>query len=353
MVELMDYRSAAGFLGLLCVSCASGGPAPTPPSPVVTAAVETTPVVSRGDAADDPAIWINMTDPARSLILGTEKQSGLYVYGLDGAVRQYLPVGRLNNVDVRQGISVGAFDGDIAVASNRTNDSVAVFTISSDGVVELVGSFPSAVIEPYGVCLGLVGDVLTAFVTHKTGEVVAYAVDGFSVGRETARLTFSSQLEGCVFDDARQVLYIGEENVGIWKSDFASGAPAIPMLIDRVGSETGLAADVEGLAIYAAGPDSGYLLASSQGNNLFIVYRRDGANEFIGNFAIVDGGGASGAIDGVFETDGIEATAAPLSPEFPRGIFVVQDGFNDAGKAPQNFKIVDWREIEKALDLAN
>ncbi len=349
----MNCRLVAGFYCLLCVSCASDGPAPTPPGLLVTAAVETTPVVSRGDAADDPAIWINASDPTRSLILGTEKQSGLYVYGLDGAVKQYLPVGRLNNVDVRQGVSVQQFTGDVAAASNRTDDSVALFRISADGVIETAGSFPSAITEPYGICLGLVADALTAFVTHKTGEVVAYAIDGFSSGREMARLAFTGQLEGCVFDDAQQTLYVGEEDVGIWRADFSSGKFALPVQVDNVRSETGLAADVEGLAIYAAGPDNGYLIASSQGNNLFLVYKREGRNEYIGNFAIADGGGAAGDIDGAFETDGIEATAATLSPVFPRGLFVVQDGFNDAGEAPQNFKLVDWREIEKALGLVN
>ena len=43
-----------------------------------------------GDA-DDPAIWVEPADPAQSLILGTDKTQGLFVYGLDGAVRQFLP----------------------------------------------------------------------------------------------------------------------------------------------------------------------------------------------------------------------------------------------------------------------
>lgn len=348
----MRHKEICGVAALALLgaaSCADSGPAPTPPSPIVLAAVETAPVASRGDAADDPAIWVNPVDPARSLVLGTEKQAGLYVYRLDGAVAQFLPVGRLNNVDLRQGVTVGDFTGDIAAATNRSDDTVVLFTITADGVLAPAGSFASAVAEPYGFCLGLVADVFTAFVTHKTGEVVAYAVEDFSSVRETARLSFSSQLEGCVFDDARQTLYIGEETVGVWKSGFDSGAPADPVLVDEVGSESGIAADVEGLAIYATGPEAGYLIASSQGNNLFMVYDRAGDNAFLGHFAIA----AGPDIDGVFETDGIEATPAALGPNFPRGAFVAQDGFNDGGKAPQNFKIVDWREIEKTLNLSN
>ena len=43
------------------------------------AAVETEPVPSAVDAADDPSVWINPTDPAQSTIIGTDKtaQGGL------------------------------------------------------------------------------------------------------------------------------------------------------------------------------------------------------------------------------------------------------------------------------------
>jgi 3-phytase len=57
-----------------------------------------------------------------------------------------------------------------------------------------------------------------------------------------------------------------------------------------------------------------------------------------------------GEIDGVEETDGIEITSVPL-PGFPKGLLVVQDGYNYDGKKKksQNFKLVDWNEVEKLL----
>ncbi len=39
----------------------------------VSATVETKPVSARGDAADDPAIWIHPNNPAESIIIGTQK----------------------------------------------------------------------------------------------------------------------------------------------------------------------------------------------------------------------------------------------------------------------------------------
>ncbi|MBJ7444136.1 MAG: phytase, partial [Sphingobium sp.] len=75
------------------------------PAVSVTARGETTPVgTTNADAADDPAIWRNAADPAASLIVGTDKKAGLYVYGLDGKVRDFLDAGRVNNVDLKDGV---------------------------------------------------------------------------------------------------------------------------------------------------------------------------------------------------------------------------------------------------------
>src|SRR4249920_1247621 len=64
----------------------------------VFAVVETQPVVSTGDAADDPAIWVNPVDPSLSTIIGTNKQAGLAVYDLSGKELQFVNAGQINNV---------------------------------------------------------------------------------------------------------------------------------------------------------------------------------------------------------------------------------------------------------------
>lgn len=314
--------------------------------PAVTAAAETAPVASADDAADDPAIWVNDADPAASLILGTDKKAGLYLYDLAGAVKQFLPAGRLNNVDLRQNVTVGDWSGDLAAASNRTDDTVALFSVTG-GVAARTGAFPSVFAEPYGLCMGAAADGVFVFIAYKTGDVVAYRVTGPDSGEEAARLKFATQTEGCVFDDETQTLYVAEEDRGVWKTGFADGGFSEPSLIDEVGGASGVAADVEGLALYKTGDATGYLLASSQGNDSYAVYRREGDNAFVGRFAVVDGDAA----DGTQETDGIEAVSAALGPDYPAGVLIVQDGFNDPKGSAQNFKIINWREVENALDL--
>ena len=84
-------------LALLAAGCVSTYPLPVQ----VPAAVETESVPSAGDAADDPAIWVHPSDPAQSLVVGTDKRSGLLVFDLAGTRTQYLELGNPNNVDLR------------------------------------------------------------------------------------------------------------------------------------------------------------------------------------------------------------------------------------------------------------
>ena len=109
--------------------------------------------------------------------------------------------------------------------------------------------------------------------------------------------------------------------------------------VDRARPGGSLVADVEGLTIAYGSDGKGYLIASSQGNSTFAIYRREGDNTYVKSFRIV----AGNAVDNVTETDGIHVTTANLGPQFPNGVFIAQDGADDKGK--QNFKLVPWQLI--------
>jgi len=60
---------------------------------------------------DDPAIWLHPTDPAQSLIIGTDKDEdgALYVYDLAGKIIEEKTVRNLkrpNNVDIEYGFCI-------------------------------------------------------------------------------------------------------------------------------------------------------------------------------------------------------------------------------------------------------
>lgn len=315
--------------------------------------IETASVISTGDAADDPAIYLRPDNPAASYIISTDKKSGLYLYNLDGSVKQYLPVGRLNNVDVRPNITATDKASQIAVATNRSNDTITFFHLDADGATQFA-SYPTIREEPYGVCLGVINDQYLTVVPHKTGHADVY-VSSLSANQKIMETThlqtlvLGTQMEGCVFDEANKMLYVGEEEAGISRFSILSGNGAIKLeerfIVDEINGATGIVADIEGLSIYRTGEKTGYLVASSQGNNTYALYDRQ-SNEFLLRFRIADNDSLD--IDGTEETDGLDVTSAAL-PGFPKGILVVQDGFNKGPDTRQNFKIIDWRDVETLL----
>ncbi|MBZ8142781.1 3-phytase [Rubrivivax gelatinosus] len=335
----------------------------TPPAarqqlPVVHAVAQTDPVPRFGDAADDPAIWVHPGDATQSLVLGTNKKQGLFVYGLDGRQRQVLEAGRLNNVDLRQGLRFGALTLDLALATQRDEKALAVFTIAADGTLADAGRVATGLDDVYGTCLyAPPAGGLEALVNDKDGRVeririeASAGADGkprFS-GRVVQRFRLQTQPEGCVADDRAGRLFIGEEDRGVWALSLADTGPA-PKL-DLVLKVAGLLqADVEGLALYhdrKAGRS--WLVVSSQGNDSYLVAEAAPPWRVRGAFRI--GVNAAAGIDGASETDGLETTSAPLGAALPRGALVVQDGHKRLPDGAQNFKIVDWREVERVLGL--
>ena len=51
------------------------------------------------------------------------------------------------------------------------------------------------------------------------------------------------------------------------------------------------------------------------------------------------------------ETDGLEVTSTNLGGPWSAGLLVVQDGRKRLPESTQNFKLVPWAEVAKALGL--
>jgi 3-phytase len=334
-------RAALPFL-LLLAACAPPAIVPVVQTASVTADAETVAVKSDDDAADDPAIWRNAANPAASLIVGTDKQAGLYVYGVDGQVRDFNKAGRVNNVDL-----VETPAGVIVAASDRSDEAqaqIALFRLNTTTArLESIGRVPAGAGEAYGLCLWATPGALTAFIVIKDGTIRQIELDTAKAsGRIVRSLKLSTQSEGCVVDARTARLYAAEEDVGIWRFDArASGSTTAVKLAGVDGKR--LVADVEGLAIAAEGAGSGgWLVASSQGDNAYSVYRL--ADErFAGRFRI-----AEGRLGSTQETDGIAVMTGDFGPAFPQGLMVAQDGENSPA---QNFKLVGWGKIKAALKL--
>jgi myo-inositol-hexaphosphate 3-phosphohydrolase len=334
------------FAALLLAGCATTSVPVGVEAPMVAAAAETDPVDTAADAADDPAIWRNAADPAKSLVIGTDKKAGIHVYSLAGKRLSFTPAARLNNVDLRDlGGRV------IAAASDRADVAtahVSLFTLDT-AAAKLVplGRFPVGAGEAYGMCLWTRASdkALFGFVVLKDGRIdqVAINLSGTTPKVTTVRsMKLGTQSEGCVVDDRTGQLYVAEEDVGLWRFDADPSAPVTATPIAKVDGKT-LVADAEGLALAQSGRTGGHLVVSSQGDNAYTLYRLPGVT-YAGRFRIGGGG-----IDGTSDTDGIDLMLGDFGPAYPRGLLVAQDG--DNAPATQNFKYVSWDAVRKALRL--
>jgi 3-phytase len=352
--------------------------------PVLDATTETAPIPAGFSDSDDAAIWAHSKDPKKSIILGTSKydeagQGGLGVYALDGRELQFFPGSKLNSVDILD---------KLAVATNRSDNALDLYRIQ-DGVVRFVTraalqDAQGQSFEPYGLCLAPGKDEnVRIFLPTKSGILYENALNEKNkvtlkntydlaaavtpeqdarmqsvVTKETIaegeeneleeNLAERFILEGCVHDPRSGMLYIGMENLGIWRlkgkkaelvipvqgswTDFESWAkPGVPRVTD----------DIEGMDIVQHDGHS-YLLFSSQGISEFTLYDLDQL-AWLGNFKI-----RLNAKDPVSLTDGLAIKSGNLGPRFPKGVLVVHDDENtdkDGQTQPANYKVVSLKKL--------
>lgn len=332
--------------------------------PVIPAVVETAPMAMKGDAADDPAIWLSPDGGLHSRVLGTNKKWGLMVYNLEGELLQKIPSGHINNIDIRQQVLLEGKRVDIAVASNRSDNSLTFYNIDPrTGDVSEWARTDTGLNDVYGICFYHPRpESLFAIVNDKDGRVQRYAVTLARqkiVTRLVDEFRLPSQPEGCVVNDLTGELFIGEEDAGVWRilleqnaleesglEQSASEQKAPHQLVIPVGDN--LVADVEGLALATAGSHT-LLLVSSQGDNSYRIFNAEPPYEYRGGFRI--GLNSKQGIDGTSETDGLALKAGKVGSQFGSGLLVIQDGFNVMPEDSQNFKFVSWQAVIEQLNL--
>lgn len=264
----------------------------------VEALRETDPVPAKKneDSADDPAIWIHPENPEKSFIIGTNKKGGLATYALTGKQLNYYGFGKMNNCDLRKGFALDGDTIDILAATNRSYQSISLFKISENGILDSVHVrtiHSEMTAEVYGLCMykSCKTDAFHVFINSTDGEVEQWML--FNNNRKVdAKLVRSfklaSQTEGMVADDETAVLYIGEEKKGIWRFSAEPDNNSEGILIHESSEKNqNIRFDIEGLALYQSGEGKGFLVASSQGNYSYAVFERHGENNYIGSFSII------------------------------------------------------------------
>ncbi|MEO7941923.1 MAG: phytase, partial [Marmoricola sp.] len=336
----------------------------SPPSYAVESPVlvpsngETVPTQHAGDSMDDPAIWVHPTNPASSLLIGNDKQGALETYDLSGALVQRVVAGSSwGNVDLRQGLTIGGFTGDLVAG---VSSGVRLYSV--DPTTRMLSAVNDGT-PPQGLGEGLC--MYQSPTTHKVygfsitiqGILTQYEIlDADGNGRLETNVVrnfdIGSEAEGCVADDDTGALYVSQEDVALWRYSAEPSGGTTRESVDVVTGAGGhLANDIEGVTLVDQADGGGYIIASAQNvanpnASYFSVYKRAAGNDFVNTFRVSNGTSS----DDCDRTDGVTAVTANLGTGFPRGMFVCQDNNNDlpGTSGNQDLKMV---RLENVVNL--
>ena len=322
--------------------------------PIVSPSGQTAPVPS-SSGARDLTVWIHPTDVSQSLIVASDQLGGVVLFQLDGGFLTRNSALQPIAVDLRYNFPLGGQRIALIAASQRqVNGMIGTFTITTDGGTQLqdvstasgiTNVTPSANIAGLAMYRSPISGNYYAFITDTDGGLQEWQLFDDGTGRvngsRVRTLSLSSAAEGCVADDLNSQLYVAEEAVGIWKIGAEPDAGTTRVLIDSTDGGH-LAAPVKGLALYRTHTGSGYLVASSQGNLTYAVYKREPGNAYVGSFQIDAG-------VGLLKTNGLDVTSFGLDAAFPEGVFVAQNATSGDSNTGPNFKLVPWGVIARAF----
>jgi 3-phytase len=303
---------------------------------------------------DDPAIWINPKDHTQALIIGTDKggdsnDGGLYVFTLEGKkVDSVRPLMRPNNVDVAYGLVLGNDTVDIAVCTERSRNSIRVFTMPGlkpvdNGGIPVFETEPDSLRDPMGIALYTdpTDKKIYAIVGRKTGPqdgtyLWQYLLEDDGSGNVKGvlkrRFGFYSgkkEIEAIAVDNEQGYVYHSDEQYGIHKSYAHPDSSNIELALFGT---TGFTEDIEGISIYKKDSSTGYLIVSDQQANKFRIFPREGTAENPHLHPEI-----TAVLLSTRESDGNDVTSQPL-PGFPKGLFVAM---SDDG----TFQLYRWEDI--------
>lgn len=316
--------------------------------------------------ADDPAIWIDRAVPSRSLIIATDKAAApdgaLWVFGLDGAVRQVVkPLDRPNNVDVEYGLPTPRGSIDIVVATERYRRRLRVYSITAEGLTAIDGGGVPVLEGEHGEMAMPMGiglyrrprdGAIFAIVAPKSGSATDYlwqyrlTFDGESGVVRGARVrrfgNFSGvgEIEAVAVDDELGYVYYADEEYGLRKWHADPDSPEAHRELAVFG-RAGFRQQREGIAVVGRPDGTGFVVATDQipGSSVLHAFRREGQpgrpHDHEPAVAMIPTTSD--------DTDGIDAAATALGTGFPEGLLVMM---NSSGR---NFHFYDFGTVRNLI----
>jgi 3-phytase len=303
---------------------------------------------------DDPSIWIHPTDPSKSIIVGTDKDTdgALYAFDLKGKIVAKSEVlKRPNNVDIAYGLIIDGKKVDVAVTTERESNKIRIFSlpdlkaIDNGGIAVFEGE---ELRDPMGIALYTrkSDNKIFAIVGRKSGPsgsyLWQYELSGngkfatAKVVRKFGAYSGKKEIEAIAVDNELGTVLYCDEQFGIRKYK------ADPALNDNkeiaIFGKTGFKADNEGIAIYKKTDSTGYILVSNQQANTFMVYPREGAKGNPNDYPLL-----AEIPTSTIECDGADVTNINLGGSFKNGLFVAMSN-------GMTFHYYAWDLIQKRID---
>jgi 3-phytase len=324
-------------------------------APVAANAVKPTTVTEAlPHDTDDPAIWIHPTDPSKSIIVGTDKDTdgGLYAFDLKGKIlKKSIVLKRPNNVDIAYGLLINGKKTDIAVTTERESNKIRIFSlpdlepIDNGGISVFDGEEQR---DPMGVSLYTrpADKKIFAVVGRKSGPsgsyLWQYELSGngkfaaAKVVRKFGSYSGKKEIEAIAVDNELGAIYYCDEQVGIRKYQ------ADPALNDNKElaffGQKDFKADHEGIAIYKKTDSTGYILVSNQQANSFMVYPREGTKGNANLYTLL-----AEVPTSTIECDGADVTNVNLGGPYKNGLFVAMSN-------GMTFHYYAWDLMQKRID---
>lgn len=308
--------------------------------------------------SDDPTIWVNPLDPAKSLIVGTDKDSlgALYVFDLQGNIIDSLVrrgIQRPNNVDIGYGLEVGGKKVDFAVTGERLTSKLRFFSLPDmtelhpGGIEVYVGETGPEYKDLMGVAVYQSPESGKTYVIagRKNGPTDGSYLWQYEVKESGGQLALelvrkfgnysgTKEIEAIAVDAELGYIYYSDEGVGVRKyfAEPEKGNEELALFATE-----GFAEDHEGISIYKSDATTGYILVSDQGANLFHVFPREGSAANPHEHSLIKKLALS-----TVSSDGSEVSSKSLGPDFPQGLFVAMSD-------DRTFQIYRWADLAQSI----
>jgi len=310
---------------------------------------------------DDPAIWVNHEDPAKSLVIGTDKDTngGLYVFDLKGKIinaKTIKGLKRPDNVDIAYGLNLAGKKTDIAVTTERYTHKLRIYSlpdmkpVDNGGIPVFVGETGAEFRDLMGISMYTdPKGKIYAIVGRKSGPkeggyLWQYLLSDDGKGNVKADLVrkFGSysgkkEIEAIAVDNELGFIYYCDEQFGVRKyyADPAKGNQELALF-----GQGDFAVDNEGIAIYKTKGNKGYILVSDQGARQLKVYNRTGKAGAAHQHPLL-----TTIKYAANQTDGIDVVSVPLNSDFKHGLLVAMSD-------DKTFHFYRWEDlVGKTLEV--